>query len=108
MARVAPGVVRHGTAKNLADVGQGYSANGESEFSRQSAHSANAVKMRGNSPKTTGKRTTAEIIAQNETQLAKLRGNLLIENNPARIAKMKRDLEIKSAFVARLKAETTK
>src|ERR1700682_4233523 len=35
-----PGVVRHGTARALADNGQGYRANGESQHSRQSARPA--------------------------------------------------------------------
>jgi hypothetical protein len=104
MARAAPNVTRRGTAKELADLGHGYSANGESEFSRHSAHSAN-VKMRSHAPKTRGARTTSDIIAQSESQLAKMRGDLMLENNPARIVKLKRDMEIKGAFVARLKSE---
>jgi hypothetical protein len=108
MARVAPGVVRHGTAKNLAGHDGGYSASGESQFSRQSAHSAN-VKTRGyveNHPaKVSGPRSHGELIAENERALAKIRAQLATENNPARLVKLKRDLEIKSAFVARLRSE---
>jgi hypothetical protein len=102
MAR--PGVVRRGTARDLADHDAGYSANGESEHSRRAASAPNFT-TRSHVARTKGKHTSADLIAENKSLLAKLRGEILTETNPARLAKLRRNLEIKSRFVAKLESE---
>jgi hypothetical protein len=95
---MARGAIKHGSAKDLAEHDAGYSANGESEHSRRAA----------SSPKISlshGKRTDGRLIRENESKLAKIRARLLTENNPAQLVKLKRDFEIKSAFIERLKSE---
>jgi hypothetical protein len=95
---IKPGITRRGTAKDLADHDAGYAPNGESEHSRRSA----------SSPKISlshGKRNDGRLIRENEIKLAKIRARLLTENNPAQLVKLKRDFEIKSAFIERLKSE---
>jgi hypothetical protein len=110
MARAAPGVVRHGTAKNLADVGQGYSANGESEHSRQSAHGGSDKRQRLTTPPkwVRGDLTVGELIEKNAKQLAKLNSHILLERDPDRKANIQKQAEIKSRFLARLKSEVQK
>src|SRR6185312_3246603 len=51
MARAAPKVIQHGTAKQLADFGVGYTASGASEHSRHAAHSANDIKFASHTPR---------------------------------------------------------
>jgi hypothetical protein len=99
-----PRVIRHGTADHLANVESGFSPNGESMFSRRSASVPN-ISTRGYVAKRKGARPTAEIIAHATSEMARLRGAMLIETNPTRLAKLKKSFEIKSRFVERLKAE---
>jgi hypothetical protein len=109
MARRAPGVVTHGTAKQAADVGIGYTASGVSEHSRQIAHSTN-IKMHGYvepaPPQwTRSGPTVAEKIADQEKKLAALHMRLRTERDPERRAKVTSNIEIKTRFIAQLKAE---
>src|SRR5260221_127510 len=96
--RTAPGVIRQGTAGQLADHGTGYSANGESQFSRQSA-SAPVIKLGE------GKRTHGRLIRDTEKELAKLEQREREEREPMRLAKIRANYCIKSAFLAKLKSE---
>ena len=89
------GVVTHGTAKQNAEHSTGYSPNGESQHSRQIAHVN--IKL-GES-----KRTDGRLIREQSGALAKLRFKASIEMDPARLAKIRKDIEIKSRFVAKLK-----
>jgi hypothetical protein len=100
-----PGVTTRGTAKDLADHGVGYSSNGEGEYSRRSAQ-APEVTMVGFVPKGRGKQTTPALIAEHTSLLAKLRGEMLLETDPARLAKLKKNFDIKQRFVDRLRNET--
>ena len=95
MAR-APGIVRHGTARNLADHRDGCSANGESEFSRQSAHAPNISLNKG-------KRTDGRLIRETEKALGKLKYRASEERDPKRIMKLEKNIAIKSAFLDRLR-----
>src|ERR1700737_4954471 len=96
MAHAAPGVVKHGSAKNLADHGAGYSANGESEFSRQSAHAPNVSLKKG-------KRTDGRLIRETEKALRKLKYRASEERDPTRLMKLEKNIAIKSAFLDRLR-----
>lgn len=103
MAR-GSGVIVRGTAREIAEHGTGYSANGEGEYSRRVASAPN-VKMRGHVAKTRGKHSQVALIAENESLLARLRGEIAIETDPARLAKLKKNFEIKTRFVERLRSE---
>jgi hypothetical protein len=109
MAKRAPGVVTHGTAKQAADVGIGYTASGVSEHSRQIAHSTN-TKMQGyvepEPPRwLQGDPTLDEKIADQTKKLAALRARLKTERDPERRAKVMKNIEIKTRFIAQLKTE---
>jgi hypothetical protein len=110
MARAAPGVARHGTARDLAAVGVGYSASGASEHSRHSAHSAN-IKMRSDvepnprGTKITGPRSHGELIAENVKKLAALQVRLQTETDVTKRDKIIKGIVIKTKFLERLKSE---
>jgi hypothetical protein len=99
-----PGIFQRGTARELADFDEGYSCNGESVFSRQAAQAQN-VTMRSNAPKTSGRHSQAALIAENVSQMAKLRGDLLLTDDPIKRARIEKNLDIKQRFIARLEAE---
>jgi hypothetical protein len=100
MAR--PGVITEGTARDLADSGVGYSCNGESQFSRNAAQPNTTT--RSHVARTKGKHTSAALIAENKSLLATLRGAILIETSPAKLAKLRKNFEIKSRFIERLES----
>jgi hypothetical protein len=106
MAVKAPNVTRHGSPRDLADHAVGYSANGESQHSRQSAHSQqkseHAARDRPMRPTRGGAR---EFFARTTKQIAKLRGDISLEPNLDRKAKLQRDLELKTALALRLENE---
>jgi hypothetical protein len=96
---------RHGvnlgtTSRALADHEDGFSANGESMYSRQAAHST--LNLPSHVAKTKGKHSLPQLIAENQSQLATLRGNLLIESCPVKRAKIENSIGIKSRFLARI------
>jgi hypothetical protein len=92
-----PGVVTTGTARDLAEHDGGYSANGESQHSRQVAHA--------NLRLGEGKRTSGRLIREQDGALAKLKYQASIEMDPAKLAKIIKNIGIKSAFVAKLKGQ---
>ena len=96
MAR-APGVVRHGTAKQNAEHATGYSANGESMHSRQVAH----VNIKLGE----GRRTSGRLIREQSGALAKLKYRMTVETDEDRLRKIRKDIAIKSKFVAKLKKQ---
>jgi hypothetical protein len=97
-----------GTAKELADNGVGYVASGEGEWSRNRAKADN-VRLRGYMPpprnRTRAPKQYATDIRCNEIELSRLERALTVERNPARVAKLRKNIAIKSAFVERLKDE---
>ena len=100
-----PGVTRTGTAKNLADHENGFSANGLSEFSRREAHAQKreyAARGRPARPSGIGLR---EFFARTTKQLMKLRCDLSLETNRDRKAGLQRDYDLKTALAARLENE---
>ncbi|MCU1340537.1 MAG: hypothetical protein JWO19_6118 [Bryobacterales bacterium] len=99
-----PGVTSHGTARDLAEKGDGYAANGLSEHSRHSAHSQN-IKLPGyieRGPKVRGPRSGGELVGENVKALAKLERDARCETNPVRLAKLKKNIEIKKRFIEKL------
>jgi hypothetical protein len=99
-----PGVITRGTARDLADHDAGYSPNGESEHSRRSASAPNFT-TRSHVARTKGKHTSAALIAENQSLLAKLRGEMLTETNPAKLAKLRKNFEIKTRFITKLESQ---
>jgi hypothetical protein len=95
---MARGSIKVGTAGQLADHGTGYSANGESQFSRQSA-SAPVIKL------SEGKRTHGRLIRENQKGLVRLQRRAYEERDPVALAKIKKDIAIKTAFIAKLQSE---
>lgn len=106
MAAKALGVVRVGTARDLADHGVGYSANGESEHTRHAAHSQqkreHAARDRPTRPTRGGAR---EHFARVSKKIAKLRGDISLEKNAERRARLQHDFELKSVLLLRLEIE---
>ena len=101
MAKTAPRVFRHGTARDLARIEDGYSGTGESMHSRYSAH---GVSGDGRSARIPPK-DTKEFLATTTKLIEKLRGNISLERNPDRKAKLQRDFELKTALAQRLENE---
>jgi hypothetical protein len=99
-----PRVFVHGTARNLADQAIGYSCNGESMYTRNISAAGN-TRLPGATPRTRGKHTTAALIAEDETRIAKLRGDLLLTDDLIKRAKIEKSIAIKTSFILRLKAE---
>ncbi len=100
-----PGVISRGGPKDLSDHAVGYVASGEGEYSRRAASPDANATMPSYAPKTRGPRNNAALIAQNESQMAKLRGDMLIETDPAKLAKLKKNFDIKQRFVERIRNE---
>jgi hypothetical protein len=90
-------VFRNGTAKQIAEHATGYSANGESHHSRQIAH-AN-VKLGE------GKRTNGRLIREQSKALVRLKLKATTEMDPARLEKIRLNIEIKTVFLAKLSGQ---
>jgi hypothetical protein len=92
--------------RNLED---GYSGSGESIYTRRAARTGHGVLLKGQvANETRGTRPRRVIIEENLAQLSKLRCELLIEDDAARRAKLEKNIDIKSRFVARIKLELGK
>jgi hypothetical protein len=102
---MAKGAIKHGTARELADQGVGYSASGSSEHSRHAAHSQSSREHYDFRPERKGKMTHGEFIARTSRQVAKLSGDILLEDNRARKARLQKDHLLKSQLLERLKRE---
>jgi hypothetical protein len=100
MAKSAP--IKTGSAADLADQSFGYSPNGESQHSRRSAK---PPRMLGHVKKRNGRHTLLELILEQTSLIAGLRGEILLETNARRREKLQRNFEIKTAFLARLQRE---
>ena len=61
--------------------------------------------MAGHLPRMRGTRSHSELIAENERLMSKIRGDLLLATDPAKVEKLKKNLDIKTRFVERLRAE---
>jgi hypothetical protein len=104
MAR-RPGAVTHGTARDLADHGAGYSANGESQFSRQSASTADSVKLPSYAPRqqrADKKKSPEALLKFQRSALARLRYDLSMATSTIRRQKIENNLAIKTRFIATL------
>jgi hypothetical protein len=95
--RATSGVIKHGTARQEAEHEQGYSANGESRYSRNAAQ----VNIRLGE----GRRTNGRLIREQSGALAKLKFKASIESDPVRLAKLRKDIGIKTKFIAKISAQ---
>ncbi len=88
----------------VAERAPGYTANGESQFSRQAAHSV--PKMASRPYRVKGRpHTLAELIVRTEADLRFLHCDLRLEDDKARRAKIAKNLEIKRQFLEKLRSE---
>jgi len=88
----------------IKDLAHGYAANGESQYSRVRARgSAPRFSISGGAPAPRGvNRTTAKLIEFERGRLRHLEAELRIEDKPRRREKIEHDIDIKTAFLARL------
>jgi hypothetical protein len=90
-------VRQHGTARDLAEHAVGYSANGESQHSRNVAQAS--VRLGE------GKRTDGRLLRETAKELAKLEHRLECETDPARRAKHAKNIAIKKIFLSRIEQQ---
>jgi hypothetical protein len=107
--KAKPNVVIVGTAKALAGNGEGFSANGESQFSRRAAHPEN-VRMKGYVEPPRKRPPNAHAahatdIKFNLIEIERMQRAMTVEKNPVRLAKLAKNVAIKRAFVEKLKSE---
>jgi hypothetical protein len=107
-----------GTARETAERGEGFSANGESQWTRNAAQPGN-VKLNHYGleepkpwrPDGAKLRQREERMARaadiefNEVEIAKMVARVQTETNPERRAKLRKNIGIKRRFVERLKSE---
>ncbi len=98
-----------GTAREAAERGEGFSANGESQWTRNAAQPGN-VRMKGYEPPPRQRPPNpharyAADIRFNEIEIERMQRAMTVEKNPVRLAKLARSIAIKSAFVEKLKSE---
>jgi hypothetical protein len=110
-----PGVVSVGTARDLANVGVGYTGSGASEHTRQAAHgkggSHDGVVLGGKvwRERVTVKASTLadhnrkRAIFKIEAELEQLRRHLKMEKSPTRLSRFKKDFEQRQEFLAHLR-----
>ena len=99
----SPATLTTGTAKENAEHDEGFSANGESQFSRRAAHPDN-VRLQGYK-RPRPKMALAADIGFNVIEIERMQRALTVERDPKRIAKLRKNIEIKTKFVERLKSE---
>jgi len=80
----APRIIRRGTPAEVATHAAGFSANGESQFSRRSAQGQVAEPKRP--------RSRAEAVQQNATRIGRLHAMLKVENNSQLRLRLMREL----------------
>jgi hypothetical protein len=116
MAAKAPGVIRHGTPRDLADHGVGYTASGASEHTRESAHGktggTNDTRVTYGG-KVWRERVTAKASAVADynrqqaikivqSELENLRRAMKTETSPARLARFEKHFAERQANLAHL------
>jgi hypothetical protein len=100
------GVVSRATPAELAAQSQGYSANGESQFTRNISHSHSRF-ISGGPPrlKGAGERTLSQKIEYERGRLRHAEAELRITDDPERRAKLEASIDIKAGLIARWTAE---
>ncbi len=95
-----------GTAKDEAKASNGYVASGESSFSRRIAHPDN-VRMRSyvRPPRSRATNDNAANIRVQEIEIERLQRKTMNEHDVVKLAKLRKSIAIKQAFVERLKQE---
>jgi hypothetical protein len=100
-----PGVVSHGTARDLADHSVGYSASGESQFSRNAASTGggrDADQLPDSIKGRYAPDRKSNLIFRNRQEIRKIARKIKDETDPAKLAKLKKNYAIKSMFLAKL------
>lgn len=100
--KTRPHIFTRGTAKEIADHADGYVASGEGEYSRRSAATPD-VNMRGHVSRQRGKdKSIAEQIEYQTRELARIRGNISLATNPAKIAALRQLQQNKQRLLTQL------
>ena len=108
------GIVRRGTAAEGAAYADGFSASGEGQWSRTAASVGGNVRTASfvdpkpagaGTSKIRGPRSKDALLAENRAALEKLHQRVGRENVPARVIRLRQQIEIKSAFIAKLETE---
>ena len=112
---MAKGIIRRGTAAEAAEHFEGFSPNGEGMWTRTAASAAGNTKsasyvddpkLWGNGKsRLRGPRSKTALIEENKRALTKLRQRAGRENVPALVIRLKRQIEIKLAFITKLESE---
>lgn len=103
------GTIKRGTAAEGAAFTDGFSASGESQWSRQAASAAKVRLRSADKPPEPAapkpKRDRVQMLHENRAALQKLRARVARENVPARIIALKRQIENKLGYIAKLELE---
>jgi hypothetical protein len=100
---------RRGTVSDY-EVEPGYTANGESEYSRVRAHGAPQIKLNANYTRRVRSRKGTMLpldmlIRETESKLAWLRCEVNIESDPVKVAKLQKSIFIKAKYLDQLRRE---
>lgn len=81
--------------------------NGEGDWTVHRAHDEHMrLRTSARPPDLRGKRTQAQLLAEQEWKLRNLRAELYIEDDPVRRAKLEKNISIKREFIAVLRGKT--
>jgi hypothetical protein len=106
--KVARVKVSAGRPDEFNSDGNGYAPSGEGQFSRIAAHGRVTPQMLHATPARIDKGhklTLPKLIAETHGRVQWIEAQLRIEDDPTRKVKLRKNLEIKSAFLTRLRRE---
>ena len=101
------GIIKRGTAAEGTAFTDGFSASGEGQWSRTAASVGGNVKLLSEDkapevPAQKPRRDRNQMLHENRAALSKLRARVARENVPARIIALKRQIENKLGYIAKL------
>jgi hypothetical protein len=102
--RVRKAATKQGTAADSAKASDGYVASGESSYSRRAAH-PDHVRLPSYKNTKHGPRSNASHLRYQRTELERLQRKAGVEHNPGKLEKLRKNIEAKTQFVARLERE---
>jgi|NGEPerStandDraft_6_1074524.scaffolds.fasta_scaffold344161_1 hypothetical protein len=106
------GVIKRGTAAEAAAFTDGFSASGEGQWSRSMAHGSNDVKLRSEEKSVVDlvvpqkpRRDHVQMLHENRAALQKLLARVARENVPAGIVRLKKQIDNKRAYIAKMEID---
>jgi hypothetical protein len=97
--------VKQGTAADSSKVADGYVASGESSYSRRAANPDHVRLPSYEKNRKHGPRSNASHLQYQRAELERLQRKATIEHAPVKLAKLRKNIEAKTRFVARLERE---